>query len=107
MSTPLKTNTMEAKIVKFARNGVQSNTVQPSVDVFVNKRPENVQDLICGKLQYVREDGDYTVYAEQADGCIWVYLTDCNGKVDAGTTHNCVRGNELKVQGCHAFGCQC
>jgi hypothetical protein len=64
-------------------------------------------DAICGKLEFDHVDGSAYIYREVASGCIWVYLTDCNGVIQAGITHNCVAGNILRVEGCHAFGCSC
>lgn len=68
---------------------------------------ENASPLICGKLEYWKAEGDYTYYHIRAEGCVWIYLTDCHGKVEAGTQYECVSGNDLKVEGCHAFGCRC
>lgn len=64
-------------------------------------------DAICGKLVFDHVEGNSSIYREVASGCIFVYLTDCNGVIQAGIQHNCVAGNTLRVEGCHAFGCSC
>jgi len=76
-------------------------------DRLVERTAPAVKEAICGKLEYAGQNGSTYLYREVGAGCIWVYLTDCNGNIDAGMQHNCVPGNTLTVEGCHAFGCNC
>lgn len=64
-------------------------------------------DAICGKLEFYSSSGDSTIYNVVANGCVMVFLTDCNGNIEAGSSYECVIGNRLSVEGCHAFGCSC
>lgn len=80
---------------------------QKTVDRSVEGRALAKTDTICGKLEPAGQNGNTYIYREVGAGCIWVYLTDCNGNIDAGSQHNCVPGNTLTVEGCHAFGCNC
>jgi hypothetical protein len=87
--------------------------LMPTADIVKSGRLISVDDTradadaICGKLQFDHVEGTATIYREIASGCVWVYLTDCNGVVQAGMQVNCVVGNTLRVEGCHAFGCSC
>jgi hypothetical protein len=65
------------------------------------------KDAICGLLNYQSQNGETYYYSEVGTGCLWVYLTDCNGNIEAATTHYCTPGHTLTVDGCHAFGCGC
>jgi hypothetical protein len=62
---------------------------------------------ICGKLEFDHQDGNVSFYRVVGTGCIWVYLTNCNGSIESGIQYQCQPGNSLNVTGCHAFGCQC
>jgi hypothetical protein len=64
-------------------------------------------DAICGKIEFDHLEGDATIYRQVAVGCLWIYLTDCNGVIKSGMQFNCVPGNTLRVEGCHSFGCTC
>jgi len=75
-------------------------------DVFIENNENNLE-TVCGKLQFNHQDGNITYYDVVANGCAWVYLTDCNGNIDSGFQYQCWAGNSLNVEGCHAFGCQC
>jgi len=93
-------------------NRYTQELLQPA-DLMKSGKPISVNDTrpdadaICGKLEFDHIEGNASIYREVASGCIWVYLTDCNGVIQAGTQINCVAGNTLRVEGCHAFGCSC
>jgi hypothetical protein len=78
--------------------------------LFVNdvhtKRPE---DVYCRILQFNSYDAanNRTMYNVIGTGCATVYLTDCQGNVEAGQAINFVRGSLFSVEGCHSIGCGC
>ena len=74
--------------------------------VFANDTPPS-SATICGLLTFDRLEGDVAYYNEISDGNVMVYLTDCQGNIEAGEMHPCAAGNILRVEGCHAFGCNC
>jgi hypothetical protein len=95
---------METRV--WSRHGGGNPPTVPMV--FVEKGPrERPRDAICGKLEDEGPQGDGQHYKIIASGCVWIYLTDCNGNVQSGTQYQCTPGNTLIVAGCHAFGCDC
>jgi hypothetical protein len=69
----------------------------------------SIIEPICGKLEFDHYEPapDRTYYKIIADGCITVYLTDCHGSMTSSIQYMCVAGQQLYIDGCHAFGCDC
>ena len=62
---------------------------------------------ICGVLNYIGQNGDTYTYQCVGRGCVTIYLTDCQGNVEASEEYNCIPPNNLQVEGCHSIGCGC
>jgi hypothetical protein len=75
--------------------------------IFVNDTRPGPNADICGLLRFSGSNGDTYSYAVVGNGCVTIYLTDCQGNVEAATQYTCIAGNTLNVEGCHAFGCSC
>jgi hypothetical protein len=85
-----------------------SRTVAVNPKFFVENRILNAGDDPCpGLLRFNRQEADTTYYDVIANGCVWIYTTDCNGNADTGIEYTCIKGNSLSVVGCHAIACNC
>lgn len=93
------------KIIRRTSTELQS-IKEGKVDIFIEKNPTSAVD-VCGLLVFDRVEENITYYNVVANGCVWVYLTDCNENIEAGMQYQCYSGNSLNIEGCHAFGCQC
>lgn len=69
--------------------------------------PDGRTDVCPGLFEYSGTVGDDTYYKCTGAGCVWIYLTDCNGTADASLQYQCVPGVTFKVTGCHTFACSC
>ena len=74
-----------------------------------NANAASSNDLICGKLKWLKSESGSTTYEERAAGCVWVYTSDCKGNIETEIQHVCTPPNLLIVQDsdCPSFGCDC
>ena len=98
---------METQISRNSPQLTPADQIIKSGRIFVDDTPPQSRDTVCGKLQFLDQQGDTTYYSVVGAGCIWIYLTDCQGTIVSGTQHQCQPGTTLSVTGCHAFGCNC
>jgi hypothetical protein len=96
---------METLKIDKRQSGLKSRS--QITKIFVNDSKPRPDDVYCGLLNFIGQQGDTYNYSVIGRGCVWIYLTDCQGNVEAGQEYNCIPGNTLQVEGCHSFGCGC
>src|SRR5581483_5360845 len=99
VATPTRGVAMETHTIK--KGGSKLKSKDQVTSFRINDSKPNTP--ICGLLNFIGQNGDTYTYSCVGTGCITIYLTDCQGNVEAATAFNCITGNNLQIEGCHGF----